>query len=439
VWPALIAGAAALTAAARAPRAVAAPTIELWHSMAGEKEKLLEGIASDFNAQAGMAGRGQVKLVYVGSYTDGINKLRAALLAGKAPHLAQIYEIGTQVMIDSGAAIPLEDLAKGDASFGLDAMLPQVARYYRVGGKLYSLPFATSNPIIYYNVDWLAKAGAKAPPATWEEMTELAGKLADKKAKTAGLTWPLNSWLFEEFLARQGMPLLDQDNGRAGRATKALYDQDAGVAYVEWVKGMIASGAFANVGRDWDPPEQAFLAGRAAMLITSTSDVFFVSDKAPFKVATAPIPKPKASTAPGGTVVGGNSIWVLKGKPAAEQQVAYEFVRFVASAPVQRKWHVGTGYFPIRKDVIDALEKEGFYKQHPNAKTAIDQLIGSAEVPATQGALMGVFPEAREQVESAVEEALAGKASAKAALAAAAERTGKALARYAKMQSAKSE
>jgi sn-glycerol 3-phosphate transport system substrate-binding protein len=133
---------------------------------------------------------------------------------------------------------------------------------------------------------------------------------------------------------------------------------------------------------------------------------------------------------PGGTVVGGNSIWILKNKPAAEREAAYRFLKFMASKESQRAWHVGTGYFPIRGDVIADLEKEGFYKKNPAAKTAIDQLRASADMPATQGALLGVFPEARENVESALELILAGYRTPQDALAWAKARTDEALARY---------
>lgn len=425
--------------------ASAAPiTIDFWHSMTGDKGQLLEQIVKDFNAQATVKERLKIQLTYVGSYTDGINKLRTSLMANKAPHLAQIYEIGTLVMVDSGAITPLEDLVAGDKDFGLDELLPQVSQYYRINGKLYSLPFATSNPIIYYNADWFKKAGIAGPPKTFEELTALAAKLSDAKAKTTGVTWPLNSWFFEQFMARQGATLLDGDNGRSTRAQKANYASPEGIRYVEWLAGMAAQGHFANVGRDWDPPVQNFMAGRSAMLITSTSDVFVISEKAPFKVATAPLPVPAAllpaggkGKAPGGTIIGGNSLWVLKSKPAAEQKLAYEFLKHMASAATQRLWHSRTGYFPIRKDVIASLEKEGFYKKNPNAKTAIDQLVGSVEGPPTQGALMGVFPEARDHIETALEEVLAGKAKTEAALKNAAERSEKALARYNKMQQAR--
>lgn len=91
---------------------------------------------------------------------------------------------------------------------------------------------------------------------------------------------------------------------------------------------------------------------------------------------------------------------------------------------------MGTGYFPIRADVIADLSKEGFYARNPAAKTAIDQLRAGADVPAARGALLGTFAQTREYVESALELILAGYQSPEEALAWAQSRCDDALRRY---------
>src|SRR6185437_10084798 len=109
-------------------------------------------------------------------------------------------------------------------------------------------------------------------------------RLTRRDARISGLTWPLTSWIFEELYARNGVPLLDHGNGRSGRPTRAAYLDPVGVTILTTLQRMTADGVFADLGRAWDPAEQSFLAGRSAMLITSTSDVRYVTDQAPFKV-----------------------------------------------------------------------------------------------------------------------------------------------------------
>jgi sn-glycerol 3-phosphate transport system substrate-binding protein len=408
-----------------------AKVIEFWHSMTGDKSQVLSAIVEDYNSKADVSGNLPVKLQFTGTYADGINKLRLSVMAGSPPHLAQIYEIGTQQLVDSGGVIPLEDLIGGDTSFGLDQMLPQVLGYYRINGKLYSLPFATSNPVIYANGNLLAAAGLGAPPATFEEIEAVCPRLADPASGRSCLTMPLTSWIFEQAVARQGGLLLDHENGRAAVATAAVYDGTQGQYFLDWLRRLSGAGLFANTGRSWDPPVENFMAGRSALLVTSTSDVFVLGQRAKFPVVVGPFPGP--ANASGGTVLGGNSIWAMRGRPEAEMRYAYAFLKYLASADVQRRWHVNTGYFPIRRDVIDALEKEGFYGEHPNARVAVDQLLAAPDSAAARGAIAGVFPEVREHLENAMEEVLAGKGETGAILHRAREKSTRALQRYRKL------
>jgi sn-glycerol 3-phosphate transport system substrate-binding protein len=404
-------------------------TLQFWHSMTGEKGKLLDGIIDDFNHLDENKGKLTVQSQFIGSYEEGLNKLRTALIGGRGPDVVQITDIGTQVMIDSDSIVPLQDFIDRDPEFPIAQILPPIRHYYEVAGKLYSLPFATSNPILYYNEDAFKKAGITHPPATYAELEEDALKLSSPADKITGITWPLNSWFFEEFLAREGVALVNPNNGRGTRAKGANYLDPAAIAFVSLWERMTKNQSFGNVGRGWDPPEANFLAGRSAMLITSTSDIFENLSEAPFKMGTAPIPSASAKS-PGGTIVGGNSLWIMKNKPIEEQNGAYRFIKYMASAKVQETWHKHTGYFPIRADVIDNLKKQGFYDKYPVAWVAIQQVRSSPDLPATRGALMGIFPEVREHVATAIEEVISGQATVEQALKKAKAKTDFSLLRY---------
>lgn len=390
--------------------------ISFWHSMTGGKGQLLKSLAEEFNSKPEFKDHIEVHLEFIGSYEEGLNKLRTALLGGRGPHVVQITDIGTKVMIDSNAIVPLQKFIDQDPEFPIAQILPALKRYYQLGGVFYSLPFASSNPILYYNVDWFNMAGIKKAPTTFAELEDAATKLAVPAEKKFGLTWPLNSWFFEQFIAKQGAVLIKPTNGREGSAVECDYLSPEAQEFMGLWARMVKNKVFANVGRGWDPAEQNFLAGRVGMLITSTSDIFEVSKQAQFKLGTAAIPGPQGMNSKGGTIIGGNSLWILKNKPENEQQATYQFVKFMASQEVQKKWHTNTGYFPIRADVIESLKKEGFYEKNPNAYTAIEQLKASPDLPATRGALMGMFPQAREHIMTAIEEILSGHKTVEAAL-----------------------
>jgi len=397
--------------------------------MTGAKGELLKELVQQFNSLPPNLDKIVVHAQFVGNYDEGLNKLRSAVLAGSEPHIAQITDVGSQVMIDSDRIVPLQDLIDHDPTFPLAQILPPIRHYYEFKGRLYSLPFATSNPVLFYNLDAFKTAGISKAPQTFAELEADAKRLTNKALRVTGLTWPLHAWFFEEFVAEQGAPLVNAENGRSGRASEAEYLSSEALNFMNLWRRMVVDGTFSNVGRGWDPAEQNFLAARAMMFVTSTSDVFEILKQAPFHVGVANIP---GATFPpkGGTIVGGNSLWIMKNKAEPEKKAAFEFIKYMASAAVQENWHIHTGYFPIRQDVIDALKAKGFYQKYPEAWTAIEQLQSSPDLPATRGALLGAFAEAREQLMTATEEILSEKLSVQEALKKAKLKTDNSLQRY---------
>lgn len=134
-----------------------------------------------------------------------------------------------------------------------------------------------------------------------------------------------------------------------------------------------------------------------------------------FEVGTAFLPKP-ADGGEGGVIIGGASLWLMNNKSEEEQQAAWEFMKYLAEPQTQAYWHVNTGYFPVTtKAYEESLVKENLEK-YPQFQTAVDQLHQTTANLATQGAVMGVFPEARQLTETAIEEVLNGQKTPQEAL-----------------------
>lgn len=118
--------------------------VKFWHAMSGARIDLLKGLAENFNkTHSGIT----VEAQYIGSYNETLNKTIAAVKAGNPPHVFQLYEVGTRGMIDGGIIMPIGDMAKpGEVDWGdyVDAVMS----YYTIGGKLYSMPFNSSTPIL---------------------------------------------------------------------------------------------------------------------------------------------------------------------------------------------------------------------------------------------------------------------------------------------------
>jgi len=155
-----------------------------------------------------------------------------------------------------------------------------------------------------------------------------------------------------------------------------------------------------------------------------------------FQLGTGYFPKPPAATN-GGSIVGGASAWILNGRPPAEQQAAWEFVKFVSAPAQQAAWYVGTGYFPVRRDAYHEAVAQQTLAQYPQFLTAISELRSSPINRATQGALLGVFPEARQKSEDAIEATVLGRKTPQQALADAARDVNQAIAVYNRTMGAK--
>lgn len=169
---------------------------------------------------------------------------------------------------------------------------------------------------------------------------------------------------------------------------------------------------------DWTAARQLFLSQTVGMLITSTSDVALLlseSKKQGFEIGAAYIPIPDGVQR-AGVIPGGGSLWIIKQKNQDEIDASWKLVKYLADVDPQIQWHKGTGYFPVRNDAIDKLQKQDYYKDNPMHYVAIRQLVETIPSYATMGAVVGAFPEIRNAIETAVQKMLNGQLTPQQAL-----------------------
>ncbi len=399
-------------------------TIQFWHAMGGSRIELIQGIVDDFmEANPNIT----VEVQYTGSYNDTLNKVKAASKANNAPHVFHLYEIGTLQMVHSGIITPIHELTDWEP-INWDDFFSPVHSYYIVDGKHYSMPFNSSTPLLYYNKTMFEQAGLdpEKPPRTFAEVVEYAETLKQEIPQLkAPITWNLHSWYFEQFHCLMDAPFVNNDNGRKGELpTEAVFNGEAGQQILEWWTGMEDDGLFLDVGPGWQNHRAAFGSGEVAMVMSSTSDVNqltgLLAEKG-WEMGTGFIPRPEG--ADGGVAIGGGSLWITNNQPDEELLAALKLVKYISSDEPQMRWHKGTGYFPVRKTAMEKLEAEGWFDENPNFRTAFDQLLESPYTVNTSGSLMGVFPEARSLVQTAIQRVYAGEMSVEEALDEAARKT----------------
>ncbi len=408
-----------------------ATVINFWHAFGGGRKLLIERMVADYNyTHPGI----YVKVENKGSYRDTLNAAILAAQQGNPPHIVQIFEVGSQLALDSGIFVPFEDNAPSWVH--MEDLIGGVSNYYRFDGKFYSMPWNSSNPILYYNKDIFKKAGLdpEKPPETFEQMLDYCDKIVSSGAAKNCVSWPLHSWFFEQWMANMGAELANNGNGREARATEVNLTGDAAKEIVNWWKEMYDKGYYAYSGKleDWDGADAIFVSGQAAMEITSTSDVVNRQNDAAengFELGTGYLPYPENSERQG-VIVGGASMWMSGGHPDNEMKAATDFVTWFTNTENAVRWHKATGYFPIRKSSVTVLEGEDWFQRNPAYKAAFDQLLNTKDTPATRGAVIGAFPEVRTIIEQAIEKVLAGQATVDDALQQAKEQADKAIQDY---------
>lgn len=381
--------------------------IYFWHALADARRSgWIAARAEEFNKT-----QDQYEIVTQakGSYRE---TLQAAILSarqGVPPHMVHVFEAGTQLALDSQIFEPIGNIGNLDTS---DYIQP-VLNYYTLNGKVHSIPFNSSSPILYYNKDLMKKAGLdeNKPPQTYKEIIEFSKKAKAAGIDAAGLGFNMHSWFFEQWLSEQNANLVNNGNGREKRATEVLINSKEGYRVFNWIKELNDQGFYKYTGKkeDWDGSDQIFIQQKVMFHITSTADLanLYEATKESFELGTGYLPIPDGVER-NGTVIGGGSVWITKGHAQEEMEVARDFVLYMTNTDNMIDWHKVTGYYPVRKSSVDQLEKEGWFKEAGFRITAFNQLLETKVNQASGGGLSGSLLDMRTIVEEAIQKVLNG-------------------------------
>lgn len=427
----IAAGVVAALMAGVAP-ATAATEIQWWHAFTGRLGELLAEQVEKFNASQGDY---VVVASHKGNYSETLNAGIAAFRAGEQPHILQVFEVGTATMMSAeGAIVPVHQLmADTGKEFDPEAYLAAVKGYYTTtDGKMLSLPYNSSTPVLYVNRDAFEAAGLDPDMdlSTWEQVdTALEGLKAG--GSSCPLTTAWQSWVhLENLSAYHNTPFATQENGFAGVDTELALNGPVQVAHIsamgEWAK----DGEFIYSGRRNEGGAR-FRGGECALFTESSAGYAGVKAEAQFKFDIRPLPYwASVEGAPQNTIIGGASLWVMAGHEAEEYAGVAEFLNFLSSSDIQADWHQNTGYLPITAAAYDQTKSEGFYDENPGTDIAIIQMTGKAPTADSKGLRLGSFDQIRGIIDEELEAVWVGDKSAQEALDSAAERGNQLLRRF---------
>jgi sn-glycerol 3-phosphate transport system substrate-binding protein len=416
--------AAATAAVAFASPAQAVTDIAWWHAMSGELGRQLGILAADFNAS-----QSDYRIVpsYKGNYTETVTAAIFAFRSHGQPAIVQVNEIATATMMAAkGAIYPVFELMRDQSeAFSAAAYLPAVSGYYSdVDGNMLSFPFNSSTPILYYNKDLFRAAGLdpEVAPKTWPEVGAAAQRLRAAGAACGFTTsWP--SWInVENFSAFHNLPISTKANGFDGLDAELNFNNPVMVRHIAQLAEWQTDKRFDYGGRA-TTAEPRFQNGDCGIFMGSSATRADIKANSKFEVGYGMLPYwPDVAGAPQNSTIGGATLWVLRGRPAAEYSGVAKFFAFLSKPEVQARWHQNTGYLPVTRAAFELTRSQGFYDRNPGTAISIEQITLHVPTENSRGVRLGSFVLIRGVIDDELEKAFSGKKSAQEALDSAVER-----------------
>jgi sn-glycerol 3-phosphate transport system substrate-binding protein len=421
----LTAGAVALGLVGALPAQAQQPVeIQFWHGLTQPLGGMLEGYANEFNQSQN---RFRVVASFRGSYPETMVAAIAAFRAGQAPHIVQMFEVGTGRTMSAGRAIkPVHELlAENNVQIDFNDYLPAVRGYYSLAdGRMMSMPFNSSTAVVFYNKDAFRRANLNPDqfPETWEGVEQAARALRQAGVQCPMTTaWP--TWTqVEQFSAIHNIPLASQGNGFGGLNAELRINNPTLTRHFTNLVNWQREGLFRYGGRD-GAADALFPSGECAIIFASSGLRARIQREAQFQWGVAMLPYYQGTTPLNG-IIGGASFWAMNRGPNAQRSAdefrgVAEFFQFLSRPEIVRRWHVDTGFLPVRQSVFQEVERSGFYQQNPGADIPIRQLLrgGGQMTENSMGIRLGGFVEIRTIMQEELERAFQGQQTAEQALA----------------------
>ena len=388
--------------------------IQFWHAMSGVLGERVDEIAKRFNESQD---KYTVVATYKGNYDEVINGVIAAYRAKKQPHLVQIYERGFMTMLLSDAIVPVQELmTEKKKQIDWSDFIKPIASYYQYKGKLMSMPFNSSTPILWYNKEHFEKAGFTGPADTWQELEKQLYAIKSKGISDCGSSLANDYFwsLIENYSTVNDQPFGTKANGYDGLDTEFVYNKTRVMGQTTRLKKWVDDGVMQIAGQGLNP-EQLYTSGKCSTFFASTAAHSSVEREAKIKWGATYLPHEEDLTARNSSI-GGATLWVLKGHKSEEYDGVAAFLEFLASPDLQVWWSKATGYVPATNKAYQMAKAEGYYTANPTREIAILQLNRGTPTPNSQGFHFGNFTQTTFALRQELESVFANKKTPQQAL-----------------------
>jgi sn-glycerol 3-phosphate transport system substrate-binding protein len=322
----LLAGSAVVPFASS--RAAEKTKIVWWHAMTAALADRISRIADEFNKSQSDV---ELTAIYKGGYAYTMNAATAAFRAGQAPHLVQVFDVGTGTMINAPGKVVKQvwELSK-ETGIALEPRdyIGAVRGYYSLpDGRMASMPFNSSTAVLWYSKHAFKKAGLdpQKAPATWPEVVKAANAVPIPMTTS----WP--TWIqLEQYSALHNLPFATKSNGFEGLDAEPIFNSKAHVKHVQRQLDLAKDGLFKYSGRD-NAPDPVLYAGDAGIRFGSSAMRGALVKTAKFEFGSGYLPyDPDLIATPMNSIIGGASLWTMTApnRTPAEYKAVAQFMQF---------------------------------------------------------------------------------------------------------------
>ena len=413
------------------PMAYAETEIQWWHAFTGRLGDLLNEQVETFNKSQSDY---KVVATHKGNYSETLNAGIAAFRAGEHPQMLMVFEVGTaSMMAAKGAINPVYEMmeASNEKLDPKDYLQAVTGYYTTTDGKMLSLPYNASTPVLYVNKDALkaAKLDPEMDLSTWDKVGDALTALKESGSECP-LTTAWQSWVhLENLSAYHNVPFASKSNGFEGTDTELTFNGPVQVKHIQMMGDWAKDGKFIYAGRRNEGGAR-FRSGECALFTESSAGYAGVKAEAKFDFAIRPLPYWAETEAPQNTIIGGASLWALSGHTAEEYKGVSKFMTFLSSSDIQAKWHQDTGYLPITMAAYEATKASGYYEKEVGTDIAIKQMTNKEPTQNSKGLRLGSFDQIRGIIDEELEAVWTADKTAQVALDSAVKRGNELLRRF---------
>jgi sn-glycerol 3-phosphate transport system substrate-binding protein len=387
--------------------------ITMWFGLADALADELQVLADDFNASQNAV---VVNIENQVDYESTIDKY-LQLDVDQRPEVLLAPEFVVQSFAESQSFVPVDACIE---SSGLDtsSFLPRALDAYGYDDVQWALPFNVSSPVLFYVEPTFVAAGLDPadPPLTLEELREDSETIVESGAATYGLVVDVArdsaGGIVEQWFGQAEVLYVNNDNGRSGRATEVLFDNETGLRVFTYLQELRRDDLSFNVGENpggldaflklVDPSEPGAMTIATSAALTQLIDGLDAGlggDLTQDDLGVGPMPGPTDEPA---AQVSGAALWIPAEKGDEATAAAWSFTAFLVDAQTQSTWAAGTGYVPMRSDAVELDPIATLFENDPRFKVSYDQLAASIDSPAAARPALGPQREVRQEVVDAI-------------------------------------